>query len=79
VSYDVFKDLTPVSVVSDFDYGLIVGPALPGHVATLADFIVWTKDNPAEANCATPGEGSLSHLLLLQLAKTTAAPLQAVP
>src|SRR5262245_6923857 len=48
LSYDVFKDLQPVSVVCDFDHGLTVGPAVPEQVKTLADFVVWAKANPTK-------------------------------
>lgn len=41
--------------------------------------MAWAKANPAKADCANPGEGSLPHLLTMLLAKISGVPLQAVP
>ena len=79
LSYDSFKDLTPISVVCDFAHGLAIGPEVPRQVKTLAEFIDWAKANPGQANCGNPGEGSLPHLLTIILAKSTGAPIQAIP
>jgi len=79
LSYDAFKDLLPVSVASEFDHSLTVGPAVPAQVVSLADFVGWAKTNPDKADCANPGEGSLPHLLTMLFAKVAAAPIQPVP
>ena len=63
LGYDPALDLQPVSLASEMSLGLAVGPAVPAEVATLADFIAWTRRNPAAANVGSPGTGTLPHLL----------------
>lgn len=63
LAYDPVVDLQPVSLASEMSLGLAVGPAVPIEVATLADFIVWIRRHPRDANVGSPGTGTLPHLL----------------
>jgi tripartite-type tricarboxylate transporter receptor subunit TctC len=67
VSYDVFKDLTPVSLVASSPQILIVNPALP--VNTPAEFIAYVRANPNKLSYGSAGVGNITHLgplLMLQ-------------
>jgi tripartite-type tricarboxylate transporter receptor subunit TctC len=57
------QDFTPVSTVASFPTLLTVGPKVPGHVRTLADFVEWCRTNPKEATYGTPGVGTTLHLI----------------
>lgn len=56
-------DVIPVCTVCTFPFAFAVGPAVPGSVKTLADFIAWAKTNPTKANFGSPASGSTPHLV----------------
>jgi tripartite-type tricarboxylate transporter receptor subunit TctC len=57
--YDPIKDLKPVALISDFEFAIAVGPAVPAK--TLEELIAWMKANPNKASYGTPGAGALPH------------------
>jgi len=57
--YDPIKDLKPVALISDFEFAIAVGPAVPAK--TLQELIAWMKANPTKASYGTPGAGALPH------------------
>lgn len=63
LAYDVFKDVTPVTLASEFEFGLTVGPAVPVAVKTVPDFLAWCKANPTQANFGSPAAGSVPHFI----------------
>lgn len=63
LSYDPFKDFSPVSMASVLSHGLAVGPMVPASVKTLKDFVAWCKANPDRANYGSPAAGSTPHFL----------------
>lgn len=63
LAYDPVVDLQPVSLASEMPLALGVGPAVPGEVTTLADFKVWLRIHPTQANIGSTGTGTLPHLL----------------
>ena len=63
LAYDVFKDVTPVTLACEFEFGLTVGPAVPAAVKTVPDFLAWCKANPAQANFGSPAAGSVPHFI----------------
>lgn len=63
LTYDALGDLAPVTSVCLSAAALSVGPAVPGTVRTLADFVVWCKENPNEATYGSAGEGTTPHLM----------------
>lgn len=67
LAYDPAVDLQPVSLASEMLLALAVGPAVPRGVATLADFMAWIRNHPAQANIGSPGTGTLPHLLVAML------------
>src|SRR5215216_7982154 len=58
--YDLFKQLTTVSIVSSSPEVLVVAPQLP--VKTLPELIAYGKANPGKLNFASAGIGTTPHL-----------------
>lgn len=65
--YDAQRDFTPVSRVSDYDFAVAVGPAVP--VREVSHLFAWLRANPKLANFGVPATGSLPHFFALMLAK----------
>lgn len=60
LDYDPLKDLTPIAIVEQSPEILTVNPAMP---SSLAEFIAYAKSNPGKINLASPGIGTLPHVL----------------
>jgi tripartite-type tricarboxylate transporter receptor subunit TctC len=69
LSFDLHKDLAPVTVVSFSPYMIAVSPKLAPK--TLTELIAHSKANPGKLNVATPGTGSNPHLAALHYATLT--------
>lgn len=72
VGFDPVKDFTPIARVVTFDFAITAGPSAPA--GDIKAVLAWMKANPAKANYATPGAGTVPHfagLLLGQTAGTT--------
>jgi tripartite-type tricarboxylate transporter receptor subunit TctC len=67
LAYDPAADLQPVSLASEMLLAFAVGPAVPGDVRTLGDFMAWARRHPEQANVGSPGTGTLPHLLAAML------------
>lgn len=74
--YDAATDLQPVSLASEMPLALAIGPAVPPRVVTLAEFLVWARQHPAELNVGSPGMGTLPHLLEAMLFRNAGLPWQ---
>jgi tripartite-type tricarboxylate transporter receptor subunit TctC len=61
VPYDMIREFAPVSQTSAMWYVLVLNPGLPPK--TVSEFIAYAKANPDRLNYASPGNGSLVHLL----------------
>ncbi len=73
LGYDPVKDFTPVAKVTTFDFAVTAGPGAPaGDVNAV---LAWIKANPAKANYATSGAGTVPHFAGQLLAQATAAPM----
>lgn len=70
LGYDPVADLRPVSLAGEMTLGLAVGPAVPDAVTDVAGLMTWLKRNPGLANVASPGTGTLPHLLSAMLMQT---------
>jgi len=79
LSYDVFADLCPVSVVAVSAFALSVGPAVPAAVSTLPAFIAWCKSHPSGASCGNAGAGSFPHFMAVLFARDAGIDLIHVP
>jgi tripartite-type tricarboxylate transporter receptor subunit TctC len=58
--YDLFKQLTTVSIVSSSPEVVVVAPQLP--VKTIAELAAYGKANPGKLNFASAGVGTTPHL-----------------
>jgi tripartite-type tricarboxylate transporter receptor subunit TctC len=68
LNYKPLEDFAPVSTVCSVQFLLAIGPRVPASVKTLADFIVWCRDNPRAAAYGTAGVGTHPHFLGVTLA-----------
>jgi tripartite-type tricarboxylate transporter receptor subunit TctC len=60
LQYDVVKSFTPVSMVSEGTFFLMVAPSL--NVNTMAELLKYLKANPGKLNYGSDGIGSTPHL-----------------
>src|SRR5215475_9331324 len=79
LSYSPLRDFTPVTTVCQFSLVLVVGPLVPAHVATVADFIAWCRANPKLATYGSPSAGAVPHFTGVMLARAAGVELLHVP
>jgi len=60
LTFDTYKDLTPVTELAQSPNVLVVHPSVP--VKTFKELIAYAKANPGKLNFASPGAGSGAHL-----------------
>lgn len=60
LSYDSFKDLQPVAMLSRIPLVLLVNNAVPS--GTVKDFVSYARANPGKISYASPGVGTSNHL-----------------
>jgi tripartite-type tricarboxylate transporter receptor subunit TctC len=60
LSYDPFKDLAPVTLISDVPALLVVNPSI--KVDTVADLIALAKAQPGKLTFSSSGNGGTAHL-----------------
>ena len=77
LSFDVRKDLAPVSLVGYGPVALIVHPSLP--VKSVKDLIALAKRKPGALNYGSAGTGSFTHLAMALLATMTSIDMVHVP
>ncbi len=63
LAYDPVRDLQPVSLAGAMTLALAIGPAVPNTVTNLREFMAWLRSNPKLAHVASPGSGTLPHVL----------------
>ena len=71
VGYNPARDFVPLSFISEYEFGVAVGSALP--VKQLSHMLAWMASNPEKANMGVPATGSLPHFFSLMLSYQTAA------
>ena len=62
LSYDVFRDLAPITRIASVQNVLVVHPDVPAK--TVKELIALAKARPGELNFASPGNGSQAHVAL---------------
>jgi tripartite-type tricarboxylate transporter receptor subunit TctC len=67
LTYDLHRDLRPVTIVSFSPYVLVVHPQVP--VKSVQELVAYAKANPAKLNYATAGLGTNPHLAGLWFAR----------
>lgn len=75
--YDVLRDFTPLSLVTEAPNLLVISPSIPAK--TLPEFIDWAKKQRNGVSYASAGNGTSSHLAGELLKMKTEAPLVHVP
>jgi tripartite-type tricarboxylate transporter receptor subunit TctC len=61
--YDPERDFQPMNQVSEYEFGVAVGTAVP--VKALSHLLAWLRANPTQANFGVPATGSLPHFFAL--------------
>lgn len=65
--YDALRDLTPISMFVRQPFVIGCHPSLP--ISNLRELIVYAKSNPRKLNFGSPGQGTLSFLVLESIKK----------
>ncbi len=78
LAYDPIADLQPVSMAGEMTLALAVGPAVPSEVNSIQALVDWMRTNPKLSNVASPGTGTLPHLLEAMLFRQANVPWQHV-
>lgn len=78
LNYDPVNDFIAVAPAVKGMLTLVVGPAVPASVKTLADFVAWCKTNPGKANVADTSAGGTPHFTTVMLAHQAAIALTPV-
>lgn len=76
LSYDAYTELKPVSMVTEYGFGVAVSAESP--LKTFDDLLAWLKQNPDELNVGVPATGSLPHFFGLMLAEEIGAEAQII-
>ena len=77
LSYDPVKDIVPVTMMVDVPLVLVASLKAPG--ATLKEFLAAVKDSPGKFAYASPGNGTLNHLMGELFKQATKADIAHIP
>ena len=77
LSYDIFRDLMPVSLVARVPLAVLVHPGVPAN--TIAEFITHARGQGGKLNYASPGTGTSNHLYMEVLKQLGNFDMQHVP
>ncbi len=77
VPFDMERDFMPISMVSDADLVLVVSKDAP--YKSVADVLAAAKAQPGRLSVATPGTGTMPHIVLEWMALNTGTQFQHVP
>jgi tripartite-type tricarboxylate transporter receptor subunit TctC len=77
LDYDPIKDFAPIAIVAETPEILTINPSVPAK--TITEFVDYAKSNPRKLNFASPGVGTLPHLLGEQLQLAAGIKLTHVP
>jgi tripartite-type tricarboxylate transporter receptor subunit TctC len=79
LAYDSLADFTPVSSVASVTFAFSVSSAVPATVKTIADYVVWAKANPAQANFGSPAAGATPHFVGVMFGRAAGLQLNHIP
>jgi len=77
LSFSPMRDLAPVTHLVNVPYVFAAGPSL--RQPTLRDVVAFARANPRRVTYASPGNGSVTHLMMELLAQQTGATFVHVP
>jgi tripartite-type tricarboxylate transporter receptor subunit TctC len=61
LNFNFVRDIAPIAPIVRFPYIMVVNPSFPPK--TLPEFIAYAKANPGKINMASPGIGSVPHVI----------------
>jgi tripartite-type tricarboxylate transporter receptor subunit TctC len=76
-SFDTAKDFVPVSLLTRFEFGIVVGPAV--NAKTFTEFVAWLKAHPDRATFGVPSNGTIPHFTGSRLQEVLGVSLTRVP
>lgn len=79
LGYDSLADFTPVTSVASVNFAFSVSSAVPATVKTVADYLVWAKANPTQANYGSPAAGATPHFVGVMFGRAAGLQLNHVP
>jgi tripartite-type tricarboxylate transporter receptor subunit TctC len=77
LDYDAVKDFTPISLIANFQFGVVAGPA--NKVKSVAEMVAAAKAQPGVMSYGTPGLGTLPHFMGVLFEQQVGAKLNHVP
>ena len=77
LDYDAVKDFTPVSLIANFQFGVVAGPG--SQARTIQEMLTLAKAKPGDASYGTPGLGTLPHFMGVLLEQSAGVQLNHVP
>lgn len=77
LSYDVNKDLAPISQLASFQFAVVSGPK--SGAKNVAEMLAKAKSTPDTASYGSSGNGTVPHFLGVMLGEAAGVPLQHVP
>ena len=77
LSYDVNKDLAPISQLAGFQFCVVSGPK--SNVKTMAELVARAKADPSTASYGSSGNGTVPHFLGLMIGDAVGIDFQHVP
>ncbi len=77
LDYDAVKDFTPISLIANFQFGVVSGPA--SGARTVAEMLAKAKADPRSATYGSPGLGTLPHFMGVLMEQSTGVPFTHVP
>ncbi len=77
ISYDVKRDLSPVTLAVSGDYLLVAHPSVP--FKNIAELIAYAKANPGKLNYGTAGPGTGAHLAAEMFMKSAGIQMTHIP
>ena len=77
IDYDPFTELTPITQVCTFDFGIAVRADHPAK--TPQELLAWLKANPAKAQFGSPGAGALPHFFGLLVGRAAGVEMTHIP
>jgi len=78
LSYDPLADFAPIALIARSGLALAAGPALPGEVKTVRQYVDWARANPKQAFYATTAAGGTPHFVGVMLARDAGVALSPV-
>lgn len=77
LDYDAVKDFTPVSLIANFQFGVVAGPG--SQAKTIQEMLTLARAKPGEASYGTPGLGTLPHFMGVLMEQSAGVQLNHVP